>query len=609
MTDIHETARLGRNSQNDWRYSGVARAIIGLLQGLALYNLFEAFQSEKWPSTNGPLFVAFCTTAFFVPLIAVSGLTHVRFRLLIGWVIVVALICGGLGYYDVIRDIAPPLSPVRNLPSEALWLALSAGLFIAHSLLIGGSSDRQFIARYPTYFDVSWKHGLQILLAILFAGFFWIILWLGAELFELINIHFLLQTIKKSWFWIPATALVLNYSLHITDVRASIIRGVRGLSCSLLSWLLPLMTLIAAGFILSLTVTGLEPLWNTRRASFILLATAASLVFLINSAYQDGRSVEAADGVKPVPRLLSIATRIASIVLVPLVLLAGYGILLRVRQYGWTPERVIATAYTMIGACYAFGYLFALLRGKFSHPRLAAANVATAFIILATLLALFTPIADPARISVADQIHQLSTGQLPPEKLDYVFLRFSSGRYGVDALRELSEQNKSPIAAEQAALALNLKTPYDRQRFLAKPAAKNLAENIAVVQPSGGSLPSEFLNTNWAAFKRVYLLPLCLTGRAKCDAVMADLNGDGIAEIILLPSPPSGNANATVFSSDATKSWVYSGSLAHSNCPGIREGLLTGRFELAETAFKELDVSGQRLHLNVDTDCEKDQNK
>ena len=123
---------------------------------------------------------------------------------------------------------------------------------------MAGAVDRRLIARYPTYFDVSWKYGVQIVLVGLFTGAFWLLLWLGAALFALIKIDFLSTLLQKPWFSVPATTLAFAAAIHVTDVRVGIVRGARTLSCNLLSWLLPLMVLIAVGFVATLPFTGLE---------------------------------------------------------------------------------------------------------------------------------------------------------------------------------------------------------------------------------------------------------------------------------------------------------------------------------------------------------------
>jgi hypothetical protein len=581
---------------------GSARAIIGLVQGIALYGLSEAFRVETWPATEGALFAPLCTTVIFVPLIIVSGLAQLRSGLIVGWALLVTLICVGLACYDIYRDPISPQSLPRNLPSLELWFALALGLFIGHSLLTSGAGDRRFIARYPTYFGISWKYGLQAVMAGLFAGVFWQVLWLGAELFKLIKIDFLSQLIQKNWFWIPATTIALTYAVHVTDVRVGIIRGVRTLSCNLLSWLLPLMTLIAVGFVAALPFTGLEPLWNTRHASSILLVAAGSLIFLINAAYQDGvrRDDDDTGAARPLPRLLRFAVATSSAILIPLVLLAAYGIALRVGQYGWTPERVVATACTLVAACHAAGYAIAVVRSRVAFQPLETTNVATAFAVLVILLALFTPLADPARISVADQVRRLNAGVTAPEQFDYLFLRFGSGRFGLDALRSLAEQKDLPVVAEKSAEILKKNTRREALRTPPISTAKERADNITVARPHGQPLPPAFLETDWNSFQPHYLLPTCLTTLTKCDAVLADLDGDGRDEIILLPAP---SGQASVFRLSDDHSWSYLGTLAESNCPGMRDALLSGAFEVAQPIFKDLEISGHRLQLTFQTDC------
>ena len=83
------------------------------------------------------------------------------------------------------------------------------------------------------------------LLSALFVGVFWGVLWLGAALFNLIGIDAIEKLIEHRWFWIPATTLSLSVAIHLTDVRAGLVRGTRTLVLVLLSWLLPLMTITA----------------------------------------------------------------------------------------------------------------------------------------------------------------------------------------------------------------------------------------------------------------------------------------------------------------------------------------------------------------------------
>src|SRR5260370_15638541 len=297
-------------------------------------------------------------------------------------------------------------------PSPLLVIFPMAGLFIAHALVVAGDAERRIIATYPGYFDAAWKHGVQLALSFIFVALFWVVLELGAGLFKLINIDFLQRLIGHRWFALPATTLALACALHVTDARAGIVRGIRILVLTLLSWLLPLMALFVFGFLASLPFTGLAPLWGTRFATALLLTAAAALVFLVNATYQDGAAEHAP------PRLLRHAGSLAAAMLVPLVAIAAYALALRVIQHGWTSDRIIPAACLVVGACYAFAYGSAVLRPGPWLARIAACNIVTAFLVLGVLLALFTPIADPARLAVASQLARLEAGTIAADNVD-----------------------------------------------------------------------------------------------------------------------------------------------------------------------------------------------
>jgi Domain of unknown function (DUF4153) len=577
----------------------IARSVIGVAQGAALYFLYAALEAKTWPATEPLLFAPLVLTVTLVPLIAVAGLGNLRPRTFAIWTIAATALLVGLAVYDILRDnIAPPglatavvvgavaaSEMVRNLPSAALWSAVLGGLFIAHSLIVSGDADRKFIASYPRYFDVAWKHGVQLILALIFLGAFWALLWLGTALFELIKVHFLTELIKKPWFAIPATVLAYTCAIHVTDLRAGIVRGARTLKLTLLSWLLPMMVLIAGAFLAALLFTGLEPLWSTRRATAVLLTAAAALVFLVNAAYQDGHSEH------PV-RALRYAGSLAAIALLPLVGIAAYGLALRVGQYGWTPERIIALACAVVAACYTLGYAISVLAVRPWLKWLEVTNVFTAFAILAVLLGLFSPIADPARISVADQVARLEAGKISPDAFDFAFLRFRSGRFGLEELERLKSKQDGPDApriAELASAALARKNLLEVRRA-DRITPQRRAANITVIYPKGEPLPDGFLKQDWSAVPEQYRYPTCLTANTntRCDAMIVDLDGDGNPEIIVL-----GQVAAAFKQSESQ--WTLLGILTNAGCKGVRDALREGKFEIAAPELKELRVAGQSL--------------
>lgn len=126
----------------------------------------------------------------------------------------------------------------------------------------------------------------------------------------------------------------------------------------------------------------------------------------------------------------------------------------RVGQYGFTPERVIATVCVLVAAGYALGHgAAAALSRKTWLKLIERVNIAMAVAILAAILALFTPLADPARISVDSQVARLTGGGIAPDRFDYDFLRFKAGQFGKDALTRLAALRGSARDADIAARA------------------------------------------------------------------------------------------------------------------------------------------------------------
>ena len=564
-----------------------------MAQGLALYLLYNAHSAGGWPAIDGAVFAPLLLVSVFCPIVAVAGLGNLRTRSLVIWILLATAIVAGLAAYDIIRDptsVSSSGDVPRNIPSITLWFALAAGLFIAHALIVSGDADRRFIAGYERYFDIAWKQGVQIVLIGIFVGVFWALLYLGAALFKLIDIEFFTELIRKPWFAMPATTLAIACAIHVTDVRAGIVRGVRTLKLTLLSWLLPMMAAIVVAFLATLVFTGLEPLWNTRRATTVLLAAAAALILLVNAAYQDGAPE------RPVARILRYAGLATAGALTILVTIAAYAVVLRIAQYGWTPERIIAVACIVVAACYALGYALAAAATRPWLKGIEVTNIFAAFVILGVMLALFSPIADPARISTADQVARLELGEVSPDKFDFVFLRFRSGKFGHEALERLRTKQDGPDAAmiaEKANTVLAAKSAFEFAQQGDRATLRDRAANIAVIFPKGEALPDGFLRRDWNAMPQPGRFPRCLTARtrANCEAVMLDIDGDGKAEILLFSRPM-----ALAFK-ETGGTWNLLGNVENADCKGVIEALRDGKFEFAAPETNEIKVAGQRLHV------------
>jgi len=569
------------------------RFALGLLQGGALSLLYLAYEQRSWPATDGEIFAPLLLVALLVPLLVIQSLRSLHLRTLVAWTVIATALIAALGFYDIWRAwpqdwviaSAPPYGAWQPhlLPSVRFVVALLAILFIAHALIVSADADGRPVANYAIYFDVAWEQGIQLALTGIFVGVFWALMWLGAAMFELLKLDFLSQLFRHHWFWIPATTLAAAIGIHVTDARVGLVRGTRVLALSLLALLLPLMTVLLIGFLAALAVTGLEPLWSTRHGAALLLFADAVVLVLINAAYQDGTRD------RHVPSLLRFFGRGAAILPVPLVALAAYALALRIVQYGWTADRVLATAAVVVMACHAIGYAGA----AFAHPWLRPIerwNVYGALVTLAVLLALFSPLADPARISVDDQMARVANGTIPPDKLDLAYLRWEAGRYGKAALETIAARPGGRDAPVQTRAKQLLDT---KNRYELPEAAHPLASNLVVHTPDG-KLPDSFLAQDWHAASNPGYVPFCLrlASNAKCDVFIRDLKGDGTPQIIIVDS-----ATIVGFDRDATGYWRASATwVAH--CQDAITALHNGQLAApAPPPWPDLEVAGEHLHL------------
>lgn len=544
---------------------GWARLALGIAQGFVFYLI-----TDNESAFSDDVKAALLTTIAFVPVLIVGGLGAFRLTTLAAWTVVAALIAAGLGWYDVSRLGG---DPGHSNGPQAIYFVVPMLLFVGHHLIQAADEARRWFAPYERYFDLGWRHGAQLLLAILFTGAFWAVLGLGAALFNLIGINFLMQLIQKTWFAMPATCGVFAAAIHLTDLRSGLVRGARALGLVLLSWLLPAMAGLAAAFFIALPFTGLEPLWATRAATTILLSAAGVLVVLVNAAYQDGVHTP---GV-----ILRWSARIASVLMTPLAALAAYALYLRIAQYGLTPDRIYALAVLTIGICYAISYAIGAFSPRWMKP-LEAGNIASALAVILVSLALFTPIADPARLSVSDQMRRFRAGITPVDQLDLAFLRFEGASYGRAALQSLAQDRSTDEArtlSDRVATVLAARSQYELgPQMNGQPVLAAL-----VMRPEGTPLPEDL-----GAFLNQVAVGMCVEERP-CSVLLRDLNGDGVDEALV------GTASVLwVYARNAT-GWVQIGSVNFRGAPPhVEEALRTGDIRVVPAQVGDLMIGGQR---------------
>lgn len=538
MTDVtHDTGRIGLGGRNRLF---AARLAVGVVQGLVLYSLYWTAEQKVWPDTQPALFGALVLTFAYAPMTLLAGAGRIGWRALGLWFAGCAVVLALLGAHDVSRQVLREYQQAPYLSLPVLAFAATA-LFIAHHLFDPAWRARRWVASFHDYFDTAWKAGVQLALSLGFTGAFWLLLHLGAALFRIIGLTFLDSVLSKAWFAIPVLCVAFATAVQLTDVRDGLIRGVRTVALMLLSWLLPVIALLVGAFLLALPFRGLDGLWNSYSATALVLAAAAALIVLINASYQDGQQ----DNLPP--RALRVATRIAGGLIAPLIGLAFWGLMLRIGQHGLTPDRIIALACALVGAIYAVGYIVAAVRpGPWMRP-LERTNVAAAVASVATVVALFSPLLDPARLSVADQTARLVRGVVSPTDFDYNFLAFDSGKAGRAALERLKASDDPDVARRAAEAATR-----DNRHIM----ASQDAERLVRITPAGGEppLPDSF----GAHLTRLAPQIYTCNEDAPCTARQIDLDGDGRKEVLLATA----HGHILVFRQDASGDWHDYGSYA-----------------------------------------------
>jgi hypothetical protein len=585
-----------------------ARLAVGLVQGLLLYWLYAASRDVAWPATAPYLMVPLLTVLLIVPVLLVSSLGHLAPRQAAAWLLAALAVLLVLALHDVWRG-TNSYSFLSNWndkpigsPSMLLVVFSCVFFFIAHALVMAGAQDGKRIASYNTYFEVAWKLAIQLLFSAFFVGAVFLVLYMGASLFMLVKLNFLHKLLEESWFNVPVSCTAFSCAMHVTDVRPSIVRGIRTLLLVLMSWILPVAVVLVTGFLCTLPFTGLTALWETRHATSVLLFTAAVLLVLVNAAFQNGQAVVALP--------LRVSARMAAILILPIIMVGIYALGLRVVQYGWTSDRVIAAASLLVASSYAIGYLWAAYQYDTWLRPLAVVNIFTSFLVLAVLLALFTPIADPARIGVNSQMARLAKGKIVAAKFDFRYLRFEGGRYGQAALEEL-KRSAGPDAAlllreATAAQALSLKQRW--QPPVRSTAPVSVAANM-IVWPAGVQLPASFVAQKWDAMPDDRK-PDCLTSKdGKCDAFILDAGGDGKQQVLLVAR--SYASLGRLFAAGADGNWTVVATMSYRDtaCKAVIEKLRKGEFNLIDRPYKDLNVGGRRVEFEISDTPEEDCSK
>ena len=396
-------------------------------QAVLLAVLGVVLDRDVWPADNPVVLVPFMTLVVGWPVLVLLTAEPGGFRRTAALAGGCAAVAGLVGAYAGWQATPVGKFSVGGVYSIYVATQLGAG-FIALAFM------QQFAARVPfryaALFKSAWRNLLLAALSLASVGAVAILLALWAALFAVLGIDALAQTFRELWFALPAAGIVFGVGTMLFRRRDRLIDGIVGLVESLGRYLLPVVLLIVAVFLVTLPFVSVGALWDTGLGSRILIALGAIAVLLIGIAYRPDADLRYPGAVQ-----MSVTAVVAVLPILPALAMAG--VLIRVHQYGWTVSRCWAFAFAGLLALFSLGYLWGVIRHFAEWPRVTArVNVSMASLVLAVLLLQNTPVLDFRAISAESQLARVESGEIGPDRFDF--------RY---ALRELARPGH--LAAEQ----------------------------------------------------------------------------------------------------------------------------------------------------------------
>lgn len=339
---------------------------------------------------------------------------------------------------------------------------------------------------YSSLFHDSWDNALTLAATGFFVGAAWLILALWGALFNLVGIGFFADLFAFSGFIYPVTGLLAGFGVVLARHQGGALQAVLRLCLSLGRALLPLISILALVFLATLIFTGLQPLWDTKTATALLLLLIFGTVSLVNSVLHDGTGVET---YRPALRCLLGA---ALLTLPVYAVVAAIALGLRVQQYAWTVDRLWAALLVFIAAAYSAAYATSVvvkLRGRWLGL-LPMANVVVALVVVGALSATQSPLLDFRSITVSSQLARLDREGMDLTKFDFEYFRWELGERGFEALTAAKMHPKvaaAPGIAEKIQTILQAKNRWETR----EPSEIN-AKQLRVY-PKGAEMPNDLL--------------------------------------------------------------------------------------------------------------------
>ncbi len=580
-----------------------------LIQGVLLY-LSNDFSTQEWRLDHKTPLLYVLVLSLSLPLVFVLSVNTLRnktlWKALLAYAVIFIAMTTWVNWNDVgLRDYGTGIL-------ATFYFSLAAIIFVTLPWLQVRIEKPNSPVNYPDLHDAIWQNTITVVLTLLIAGLMWGILSLGAGLFKLIGIDFFYNLFfEHQIFTYLANSLVLAIGVLICRTNSKLIITVRKLLSLVVKGLLPLLSFFALIFIFSLPFTGINTLAKQWSSATTLLTTMSLLLaLLVNAVYLSADNAEQ----KPYPKIIRYIINGSLLALPIYAILSTYYLGLRIVQYGWTPERLWAAVVVGLSLCLSLAYATAVVRKNtiWLHS-LGNINKKMMCLIAAILILCNSPIIDPYRISVNDQMQRYATGKISPDNLDLIMLRFDAGRRGNDALQALRHDAKfisdpaRKLNLEKILIQTNRWGGYDddgnKQKtaiFTVERARKNILLATGVTPPDS-SWWASLSENNYQAER----MSDCYLLANSCVLTTLDLNADGKPEPILCSFSAPQAPFCQVYALSEGK-WVvisrmdFDEYLAQnkSDSAKLKSLILNGQLKTKPKEWRDIQIQDKTIEMN-----------
>ncbi len=571
-------------------------ASLAALAGLALWALVEQWDNPALPAAA--YLAAFTFTASFSTMaLALAGPVSVRAALsgaLAPAILLTALVSLAGARYAV----------ATSFLDDPVMLSVAGILVLfATPFLLVWMTERAEWASYARLFDAAWRMVVRYTVALAFVAVFWLLAFLGNALLKLVDVTVIDVVLRTDWARYMASGAILGLGLAVVHELRETLSPY--LLLRLLRLLVPAVLAIVGVFLLAIPLRGFGQLFGEFSAAGTLMAVAIAAITLVSAA------LDRDDSAAVRTRGLRLATRALALILPLLAVLAVWAVLLRVRQYGLTPDRILALAVSAFLLAYGACYCGAALLGKGWMARIRKVNVGMALLVLLVGALWMTPVLNVYRLSAQSQLARYESGAASLDQLALWQMAHEWGKAGQAALVQLEAMRERPDHADLVArieMVRSEPNPFQLERLVQQGKAPNRAAellDLMPVRPAGATMtlgrflevPDYGLDAWLQACNRA--LP---DGRAGCvlvqggfapvvaeedQAVVIYLDGDGQSRADHVVWLEEGASISTMVQS-GTGDWPALPDTAIADA-------LDGRFDIRPSGQKALVLEGLEL--------------